>query len=120
MRGKYGPEGLWEPVVNETDDGWDTLDWVVGQPWCNGSIGMAGESYYGLAQWVVAAAGRPDLRCVAPGDTALGFCRAAYPGGTFALMPVGEWAYEMDAKRLRNPFRFDRWHLPSSAPTRWP
>ena len=79
VRGKYGSGGLWEPVVNEADDGWDTLDWVAGRPWCNGGIGMVGESYYGLTQWAVACAGHPNLRCVAPGDTAPDFYRAAYP-----------------------------------------
>ena len=112
VRGKYGSHGLWEPVVNEADDGWDTLDWVAGRPWCNGRIGMVGESYYGLTQWAVASTGHPNLRCVAPGDTAADFYRAAYFGGAFALMTMGEWAYEMNTQRLRNPFRFDPWHLP--------
>ncbi len=49
---------------------------------------------------------------MAPGDTAPDLYRAAYSGGAFALMTMGEWAYEMDARRLRNPFRFDPWHLP--------
>ena len=112
VRGKYGSEGVWEPVVNEATDGWDTLDWVAGRPWCNGDIGMAGESYYGMTQWAVAGSGHPHLRCVAPGDTAADLYRAAYPGGAFALMVMGEWAYEMNARTLRNPFRFDPWHLP--------
>ncbi len=112
VRGKYGSGGLWEPVVNEAADGWDTLDWTAARPWCDGRIGMVGESYYGLTQWAVAASGHPNLRCVAPGDTAPDFYRAAYPGGAFALMTAGEWAYEMDTQRLRNPYRFDPWHLP--------
>ena len=93
-------------------DGWDTIDWIAAQPWCDGNIGMAGESYHGLTQWAVAGAGHPNLRCVAPGDTVPDLYQAAYPGGAFALMTMGEWAYEMNARRLRNPFRFDPWHLP--------
>ena len=112
VRGKYGSQGAWDPVINEAADGWDTLDWIAGRPWCNGDIGMVGESYYGLTQWAVAGAGHPHLRCVAPGNTAPDFYRAAYSGGAFALMTMGEWAYEMNARRLCNPFRFDPWHLP--------
>lgn len=112
VRGKYGSGGRWEPVVNEARDGWDTIDWIAAQPWCDGNIGMAGESYHGLTQWAVAGAGHPNLRCVAPGDTVPDLYQAAYPGGAFALMTMGEWAYEMNARRLRNPFRFDPWHLP--------
>jgi len=112
VRGKFGSGGSWEPVAGEADDGWDTLDWVAGRPWCNGKIGMVGESYYGVTQWAVAASGHPNLRCVAPGDTFPDLYRAVYPGGAFALMTMGEWAYEMDARGLRNPFRFDPWQLP--------
>ena len=112
VRGKYGSGGVWEPVVNEAADGWDTLDWVAARPWCCGDIGMVGESYYGMTQWAVAGSGHPHLRCLAPGDTAPDLYRAAYPGGAFSLMVMGEWAYEMNARRLRNPFRFDPWHLP--------
>jgi putative CocE/NonD family hydrolase len=112
VRGKYGSQGVWEPVVGEAADGWDALDWVAGRPWCNGDIGMVGESYYGLTQWAVAGAGHPNLRCVAPGDTAPDLYRAVYPGGAFALMTWGEWAYEMETRTQRNPYRFDPWHLP--------
>ena len=114
VRGKYGSQGRWEPIVNEADDGWDTLDWIAAQPWCNGDIGMAGESYHALTQWAVAASGHPNLRCIAPGNTAPDLYRAVFPGGAFALMTFGEWAYEMDCQRLLNPFRFDPWHLPLS------
>jgi hypothetical protein len=112
VRGKYGSGGRWEPLVHEAADGWDTLDWVAAQPWCNGNVGMAGESYHGITQWAVAGSGHPNLRCVAPGDTAPDFYRAAYRGGAFSLLGIGEWAYEMNAAALLNPFRFDPWHLP--------
>ena len=112
VRGKYGSQGQWEPFVNEADDGWDTLDWIAGRPWCNGDIGMAGESYHALTQWAMASSGHPNLRCLAPGNTAPDLYRAVFPGGAFALMTFGEWAYEMETVRLLNPFRFDPWHLP--------
>ncbi len=112
VRGKYGSGGRWEPLVHEAADGWDTLDWVAAQPWCDGRVGMAGESYHGITQWAVAGSGHPNLRCVAPGDTAPDFYRAAYQGGAFSLLGIGEWAYEMNAEALLNPFRFDPWHLP--------
>jgi len=112
VRGKYASQGRWEPIVNEADDGWDTLDWIATQRWCNGDIGMAGESYHALTQWAVASSGHPNLRCLAPGNTAPDLYRAVFPGGAFALMTFGEWAYEMDCRRLLNPFRFDPWYLP--------
>lgn len=47
VRGRWRSEGAFSPMVNERDDGIDTLDWVAAQPWCDGNIGMTGESYYG-------------------------------------------------------------------------
>jgi uncharacterized protein len=112
VRGKWSSQGAWRPWSSEPHDGYDTLDWIAGSEWCNGAIGMVGESYYGMTQWAVAALGHPNLRCIAPGDSTPDPYGMVYPGGAFALPTMGEWAYEMDHRRLANPFRFDPWHLP--------
>lgn len=40
---------------DEIDDGVEVADWIVGQPWSNGRIGLFGESYSGaLAAWLLA------------------------------------------------------------------
>jgi hypothetical protein len=41
-RGRYGSEGRFTKYVNEGEDGVDTLEWIMAQPWCNGKIGMFG------------------------------------------------------------------------------
>jgi hypothetical protein len=38
VRGKFSSEGKFEPFVNEAQDGYDTLDWIAKQPWCDGNI----------------------------------------------------------------------------------
>jgi uncharacterized protein len=53
-RGKGASQGRWEPFVNDRDDGRDTRDWILDQPWCNGSIGTSGGSYVGFTQWISA------------------------------------------------------------------
>src|SRR5690349_18330631 len=48
MRGYGGSEGLpWESfdVEPEARDGVDIVEWVAGQPWCDGNVGMFGVSY---------------------------------------------------------------------------
>ena len=42
VRGKWGSEGHFEPNLNrnEIPDGYDTIDWIAGQPWSNGKVGM--------------------------------------------------------------------------------
>ncbi len=40
-------------------DGYDTIEWIAMQPWCDGNIAMFGGSYYGATQWLAAANGDP-------------------------------------------------------------
>ena len=42
VRGRFDSEGEFVPWVNEFDDGFDTLDWIGAQDWCDGNIGMHG------------------------------------------------------------------------------
>lgn len=66
VRGKFRSEGERTPGVFDVADGYDTLDWVVHQPWCDGTLGMFGDSYYGFTQWAAAASGHPALRAIVP------------------------------------------------------
>ena len=50
------------PFVHEVDDGYDTLEWIVAQPWSNGRVGMFGDSYYGYTQWAAVASGHPGAQ----------------------------------------------------------
>ena len=113
VRGKYASEGKFEPFINEGADGYDTLDWIAGQPWCDGNIGMTGESYYGYTQWAVAWLNHPNLKCIAPGETFPDIYRIRnYNNSAFCLQTAGTWAYEMNARKMNNPLRLDYWHLP--------
>jgi hypothetical protein len=54
VRGRYRSEGSWAPFVHEADDGADTLDWLEGQGWSDGPVGMLGASYLTHAAWAAA------------------------------------------------------------------
>jgi len=112
VRGRGSSEGHFREYESEAQDGWDTLDWVAQQSWCNGSIGMVGESYYGSTQWAVAPLGHPSLKCLAPGDVDPDMYTAWRDGGAFCLGTAGIGTFEFDARRGTNPGRFDVWHLP--------
>jgi len=45
VRGRARSEGETFAFVHEVDDGAATLDWIVGQAWSNGVVGMFGDSY---------------------------------------------------------------------------
>ncbi len=59
---------------NEVDDGYDTVEWIAAQPWCDGHVGMFGLSYFGYAQLAAAENNPPHLDTVCPFQNA-----ALYP-----------------------------------------
>lgn len=47
-------------------DGADIIEWAAQQSWCNGKIGMSGNSWLAISQWFVAAQKPPHLAAIAP------------------------------------------------------
>ncbi|MYW67349.1 CocE/NonD family hydrolase [Streptomyces sp. SID8379] len=73
VRGKFRSEGPTVPFLREPDDGYDTIDWIVRQPWSDGLVGMFGDSYYGFTQWAAVASQHPALRAIVPRVTTVDF-----------------------------------------------
>lgn len=65
-RGSGKSDGIWEPFRHEAQDGFDTLEWVGKQTWCNGNIGSAGGSYLGFTQWASAPNASRYLKAMVP------------------------------------------------------
>jgi putative CocE/NonD family hydrolase len=61
VRGRYRSEGRFSFLAQEAQDGYDTIEWVARQPWCNGKVGTMGLSYAGWTQVTAAALGPPHL-----------------------------------------------------------
>jgi putative CocE/NonD family hydrolase len=62
-------------------DGYDIVEWIATQPWCNGNVAMMGASGYGVMQWITAPLNPPHLKTLvvlATTDNYRGLC---YPGG---------------------------------------
>lgn len=66
VRGRNDSDGEWNPFFNERKDGYDTIDWIIKQPWSDGKVGMTGGSYDGWVQWAAAAEAHPALKCIVP------------------------------------------------------
>ncbi|MFP5343012.1 MAG: CocE/NonD family hydrolase [Candidatus Limnocylindria bacterium] len=64
--GSSGGVALDEYSADETRDGYDAVEWLAEQPWCDGSIGMWGISYGGFTAIQVAAMRPPHLRAIVP------------------------------------------------------
>jgi uncharacterized protein len=90
-RGAHASEGSLIPYNNEGQDGYDTLEWIVDQPWCNGRVGTWGSSYVGAVQWQTAVENPPGLTAMIPRATWSNFYRNLYLGGA-ARMLIIRWA----------------------------
>lgn len=112
VRGKFGSEGVWQPFVHEADDGYDTIDWVAAQPWCDGRVGMTGESYFAFTQWAAASTRHPALVSIAPGDMGVDQYTLLYEGGALCLNSTALWSCDQAGHGYLNWFRFDTRHLP--------
>ena len=77
VRGKFRSEGETLAFTHEVEDGYDTIDWLTRQPWCDGSVGMWGDSYYGYTQWAAVASEHPALKAIVPRVTSAASCPAA-------------------------------------------
>lgn len=83
-RGRFQSEGTFGSFEMEPTDGYDTIEWIAKQPWCNGKVGMFGVSAMGITANFAAMTSPPNLVCtfvcVAHGcDYRFG----SYPGGVF-------------------------------------
>ncbi len=70
VRGTGASEGVntGEYVLQEQDDGYDAIEWMARQPWCDGHINMLGISYGGFTALQVATHNPPHLTSIIPVD----------------------------------------------------
>ena len=61
VRGRYASEGEFFAFADEAEDGYDTVQWVAEQPWCNGKVGTLGASYCAAVQSALACLAPPAL-----------------------------------------------------------
>jgi len=74
--------------TQEGQDGYDSIEWIAKQKWCNEKVAMAGNSWLATTQWYIAAEQPPHLACMAPWE-GLGdyyresICRGGIPDHAF-------------------------------------
>ena len=59
------------------------LDWIAAQDWCNGRIGMWGNSWQGQTQLAAASTGNPHLKAIMPSATHMDAYGTCYQGGIY-------------------------------------
>ena len=65
-RGRHDSDGAWEPYIHESQDGYDTQEWIARQTWSDGRIGTFGVSYLGFTQTLPALLRSPHLKGLVP------------------------------------------------------
>jgi uncharacterized protein len=80
VRGRGNSEGQYDPLLQEAHDGYDVVEWLAKQPYCNGKISMWGGSYAGYDQWAAAKEFPPHLATIVP-------VAAPYAGVDFPMGP---------------------------------
>lgn len=72
--------------TQEGEDGHDVVEAVAAMDWCNGRVGMAGNSYLAISQWFIASTAPPSLRAIAPWEGASDLYREQFcRGGWFSM-----------------------------------
>jgi len=97
-RGRYGSEGVWHMMTDDSRDGYDMAKWIVAQPWSDGGFATIGTSYPGGTQHALAISNPPGLKAMVPVD-------AVANAGYFGMRNGG--AYEL---------RFMNWIFTIGAP----
>lgn len=91
-RGRHDSEGIDRVYADDAADGFDTLDWIAGQPWCNGAIGMGGSSAAATTTLAAASTRHPALKCfwAQVGGSSI-YDDVVYEGGGIELERLWLW-----------------------------
>lgn len=108
-RGRYNSQGTFTKYLHEAEDGYDTLSWLLKQPWCNGRIGTMGLSYGAHTQCALSCLNPPGLACMFmdSGGFSSAYHGGIRRGGAFELKQA-TWAYKhalLSPDTARNPDR---------------
>jgi uncharacterized protein len=124
-RGRYRSGGKFTKYLSEAEDGFDTLQWLARQPWCNGRIGTFGLSYAAHTQAALGCLDPPGLAAqfLDCGGFSNAYRSGIRHGGAFDLKQA-TWAYRnaladardaavraaLEAQDIRSWFRRMPWH----------
>ena len=70
-RGIGNSEGIFADPASLTDY-YDMVEWIAGQPWCNGKVGMMGPSSYSINQMISGILKPPHLVALRPDENPAG------------------------------------------------
>jgi putative CocE/NonD family hydrolase len=106
MRGSGESDGLLldEYLKIEQKDGFEVVNWLSNQTWCNGNVGMIGYSWGGITSMQVASLNPKGLKAIIPVTASVDryYDDAGYFVGCLVGQTIG-WGVEMDSLSTRPP-----------------
>jgi len=121
-RGRYASDGDFVPfTVEETgdaEDGYDSVEWLAAQPYCNGRVGTMGSSYNGWMQWQLAKLRPPHLFAMCARTIPLELTEVDWPGGFRPGRRIRWWMANL-APDLRRRLAEPGPHTPAEANQLW-
>lgn len=104
-RGRFLSQGIDRIWYDTGQDGYDTIEWVANQSWCDGNIGLTGVSAGGIVTYLTAAEKPPHLTAIMPivGSSSL-FNDYLFRGGSVELNIALPWV-------ILNSFNLSTSHL---------
>jgi hypothetical protein len=106
IRGRHGSEG----TISRNDypeDGYDTMEWLVSQSWCNKCIGTFGRSALARVQIATAFLAHPAHLAMSP--VVLPYGMMSRLGGTLMFSQIPQWMYFAQSGPELNPFEEIEW-----------
>jgi putative CocE/NonD family hydrolase len=97
-----------DALAKEADE---VLNWIAAQPWCDGNIGMYGDSWQGQTQLAAASSGNRHLKAIFPAATWLdNYSSIMYPGGVYdkAFANFFAWTQKILSSEVITPVDRDR------------
>ena len=106
VRGTGDSEGFTTDMYSapERQDGYDMVEWLASQPWCDGNVGMWGISFGAVVALQMAAAAPPHLKAIiARSGTDDPYIEWTNPGGSPRPYIYGCYAPIMTASNFSPP-----------------
>jgi hypothetical protein len=93
VRGTGASFGTWSPWSRqEVEDLGEIVDWIVSQPWSNGSVGAVGISYSANTALELSYSGRDAVKVVVPRFPDWDpYANLSFPGGIFSQAFLTAW-----------------------------
>ena len=107
VRGRFASDGEFYPFIDDgagvNQDGYDTIEWLASQSWCDGNVGMIGGSYSGATQYRASLSRPPHLRALFVRESSADYHREwVYRDGAFEHGFSTYWAHAVTAGNIEH------------------